>query len=282
MRWPFLVGLLLGGGVLGLAACEDDVPENFNGVVEDECPHHGLGGAHRAHLGDKTAENGAVSAEVDEIELHALDRDAGLVLDDEIQATVVVGALDAVELNAHLFFRRKRADRREHLQDDERTPMAIVPQPDAARESAPSPLRPMSAAERVMADYAGTSLTIGPHPMALRRPELALRGVLRARDLPSARHGRRVRVAGAVITRQRPGTAKGFVFLTLEDETGIANIIVQPDLFTTERLTIVGEPYLLVEGTLQIQEGVTSVKADRVLPLIGSDSAPEPQSHDFR
>jgi error-prone DNA polymerase len=138
----------------------------------------------------------------------------------------------------------------------------------------------MTPPERVMADYAGTSLTIGPHPMALRRAELALRGVLRARDLPQARSGKRVRVAGAVITRQRPGTAKGFVFLTLEDETGIANIIVQPDLFTEQRKTIVGEPYLLVEGTLQIQEGVTSVKADRVLPLIGA--GPDPQSHDFR
>src|SRR4029078_9041908 len=89
-----------------------------------------------------------------------------------------------------------------------------------------SPLRRMTPPERLMADYAGTSLTIGPHPLALRRAELALRGVLRASDLPQGRHGRRVRVAGAVITRQRPGTAKGFVFLTLEDETGIANIIV--------------------------------------------------------
>ena len=142
------------------------------------------------------------------------------------------------------------------------------------------PLRPMSPAERVMADYAGMSLTIGPHPMALRRGELALRGVLRARDLPQGRHGRRVRVAGAVITRQRPGTAKGFVFLTLEDETGIANIIVQPDLFADQKATITGEPYLLVEGTLQIQEGVTSVKAHRVLALIGH--GPEPESHDFR
>ncbi len=143
-----------------------------------------------------------------------------------------------------------------------------------------SPLRPMTVPERLMADYAGTSLTIGPHPLALRRAELAMRGVLRASDLPRGRHGRRVRVAGAVITRQRPGTAKGFVFLTLEDETGIANIIVRPDLFSEQRSTIVGEPYLLVEGTLQIQEGVTSVKADRVLPLLGG--GPEPQSHDFR
>ena len=79
-----------------------------------------------------------------------------------------------------------------------------------------------------------------------------------------------MRVAGAVITRQRPGTAKGFVFLTLEDETGIANIIVRPDLFSEQRATIVGEPYLLVEGTLQIQEGVTSVKAERLHSLGGT------------
>jgi error-prone DNA polymerase len=150
----------------------------------------------------------------------------------------------------------------------------------AGKRDQESPLRPMSPPERLLADYAGTSLTIGPHPMALRRAELALRGVLRATDLPRGRHGRRVRVAGAVITRQRPGTAKGFVFLTLEDETGIANIIVQPDLFSAHRSVIVGEPYLLIEGTLQIQEGVTSVKAERVLPLTGG--GPEPQSHDFR
>lgn len=146
-------------------------------------------------------------------------------------------------------------------------------------ERAEAPLPPMTPSERLMVDYAGTSLTIGPHPVAHRRAELALRGVLRASDLPRGRHGRRVRVAGAVITRQRPGTAKGFVFLTLEDETGIANIIVRPDLYAEQRRMIVGAPYLLVEGTLQIQEGVTSVKADRVAPLGGG---PAVESHDFR
>ena len=82
-----------------------------------------------------------------------------------------------------------------------------------------------------------------------------------------------MRVAGAVITRQRPGTAKGFVFLTLEDETGIANVIVRPDLFTDQRTAIVKEPYLLVEGILQIQEGVTSVKAERFIALGGERPA---------
>src|SRR4029077_8850137 len=92
-----------------------------------------------------------------------------------------------------------------------------------------SPQKPMTESERIVADYAGTGLTIGRHPMALRRDELATRGIMRAIDLRAARQGRRGRVAGMVITRQRPGTAKGFVFLTLEDETGIANIIVRPD-----------------------------------------------------
>jgi error-prone DNA polymerase len=88
-----------------------------------------------------------------------------------------------------------------------------------------------------------------------------------------------VRVAGAVITRQRPGTAKGFVFLTLEDETGIANIIVRPDLFAEQRRAVVGEAYLLVEGTLQIQEGVTSIKAERFFGL--GDEGPHVEARDF-
>jgi error-prone DNA polymerase len=141
------------------------------------------------------------------------------------------------------------------------------------------PLPPMSEEERLVADYAGTHLTIGPHPMAMRRSELAMRGVLRAMDLPRARDGRRIRVAGTVITRQRPGTAKGFVFLTLEDETGIANIIVRPDLFARDRFKILDEPFLLVDGILQNQDGVTSVKAERLHSLGGISI--DIESHDF-
>jgi error-prone DNA polymerase len=146
-------------------------------------------------------------------------------------------------------------------------------------ESRECPLPAMSAEERLVADYTGTHLTIGPHPMAMRRGELAMRGVLRASDLPRAPNGRRIRVAGSVITRQRPGTAKGFVFLTLEDETGIANIIVRPDLFARERFKILEEPFLLVDGVLQNQEGVTSVKAERLHGLGGV--AIDVDSHDF-
>jgi error-prone DNA polymerase len=137
----------------------------------------------------------------------------------------------------------------------------------------------MSLVERVRADYDGTGLSIGPHPMALVRPALAPRGILRAIDLPKQRAGRRVRVAGAVITRQRPGTAKGFVFLSLEDETGIANVIITPDTFAAFREPIVDAPYVLVDGVLQHQDDVVSVKADRVEAL--RYDGPEMQSHDF-
>jgi error-prone DNA polymerase len=147
-----------------------------------------------------------------------------------------------------------------------------------SREAA-CPLKPMTEAERLVADYAGMGLTAGRHPMALRREDLALRGVLRAVDLRQTRQGRRVRVAGMVITRQRPGTAKGFVFLTLEDETGVANIIVRPDLFASDRLVIVEAPFLIVDGVLQNQDGVTSVRAEQVQSLKGTDV--DFDAHDF-
>jgi error-prone DNA polymerase len=146
-------------------------------------------------------------------------------------------------------------------------------------DEAECPLKPMTEAERLVADYAGMGLTVGRHPMALRREELAMRGILRASDLHVARQGRRVRVAGMVITRQRPGTAKGFVFLTLEDETGIANIIVRPDLFARDRLVIVEEPFLIVDGVLQSQDGVTSVRAEQVHGMRGVDV--DFDAHDF-
>jgi error-prone DNA polymerase len=145
----------------------------------------------------------------------------------------------------------------------------------------PSPLEPMTANERLVADYAATSLTIGPHPMTFRRHELSMRGVLRAIDLPGVRTGRRVRTAGMVITRQRPGTAKGFVFLTLEDETGVANIIVRPDFYDRERATLVEAPFLMVEGIAQTVDGVTAIRAERVFRLEGLSAGSAIESHDF-
>jgi error-prone DNA polymerase len=149
--------------------------------------------------------------------------------------------------------------------------------PPSAME--PSPLPAMTPVERMTADFAGTGLTIGPHPMSFHRSSLALRGVLRAVDLPRQRPGRRVRVAGCVITRQRPGTAKGFVFLTLEDETGVSNVIVRPKIYDEQRLPILESSFVMVEGLLQHQDGVVAVQAERVVSLQGVPV--EVESHDF-
>jgi error-prone DNA polymerase len=142
-----------------------------------------------------------------------------------------------------------------------------------------SPLAPMTPIERMTADFAGTGMTIGPHPMTFHRPQMVLKGVLRTVDLPGQRPGRRVRVAGCVITRQRPGTAKGFVFLTLEDETGVGNVIITPDVYDQQRLLIVDAAFVIVEGILQHQDGVTAVKAERLSVLQGVPVTIE--SHDF-
>jgi error-prone DNA polymerase len=125
-----------------------------------------------------------------------------------------------------------------------------------------SPLLPMNSLERLRADFAGTHLTVGRHPMALIRPQL--KDVWRAGDLPKARHGDIIRIAGNVICRQRPGTAKGFVFISLEDETGISNAIVHPDLFEALRLVITEESFLLIEGQLQNVDNVIHVRAERI------------------
>jgi error-prone DNA polymerase len=141
------------------------------------------------------------------------------------------------------------------------------------------PLREMTARERLSADYAGTGLTLGRHPLAFVRAELARQGMARAADLPRFANGTRVSVAGSVIVRQRPGTAKGFVFLTLEDETGLANVIVPPPLFARRRLTLVAEPFLTVDGILQTQDEVISIRAERVRAI--HVTTPSIPSHDF-
>jgi len=149
-----------------------------------------------------------------------------------------------------------------------------LPEPDA-----PSPLERMTHEERLVADFHGTGLTTGPHPMAYRRAEMRALGIHPASSLSSLPSGRRLRIGGCVIARQRPGTAKGFVFLSLEDETGIANAIVTPDLLQHNRILLSSGRFLMVEGILQNQDNVISVKAERVLPL--SVTQAETSSHDF-
>jgi error-prone DNA polymerase len=142
-----------------------------------------------------------------------------------------------------------------------------------------APLKRMTMPERVRADYETMNLTTGPHPMKLLRENLP--NVWRATDLAQARHGAIVQIAGNVICRQRPGTAKGFVFISLEDETGVSNAIVDPDLFERFRLLITEEAFLLIEGEVQNSDGVVLIKTRDIKPLphdelVGADS------HDFR
>jgi error-prone DNA polymerase len=137
----------------------------------------------------------------------------------------------------------------------------------------------MTTEERLMADYAGTGLTVGKHPMAYQRDELRREGILSADELKDVPHARFVRAAGCVIARQRPGTARGFIFISMEDETGIANVIVTPDLYEQDRIVVTRSKFIVAEGLLQNQDGVIHVKATRLRPL--SDLALEVRSHDF-
>jgi len=142
-----------------------------------------------------------------------------------------------------------------------------------------APLAPMTSIERVQSDYDGTGLTAGLHPMALIRNQLP--DAWRATDLGQAANGTLLQIAGMVICRQRPGTAKGFAFISLEDETGIANAIVTPRLFEMHRFLISGEPFLAIEGILQNVDDVIHVKATRITSLSFGELA-APASHDFR
>jgi error-prone DNA polymerase len=129
------------------------------------------------------------------------------------------------------------------------------------------PLQQMNVEERLVADYAGTGVTVGRHPMHYRRGALRNEGVLSAQELKERTDGEYVRAAGCVIARQRPGTAMGFIFLSMEDETGIANVIVSPDLYERQRATVIRSKFLIAEGVLQNQDGVIHVKAKRLVPL---------------
>ena len=137
----------------------------------------------------------------------------------------------------------------------------------------------MTVPERVAADYRGTGLSTGRHSMALVRAQLP--DIWRASDLPQAKDGMRVRIAGSVICRQRPGTAKGFVFISLEDETGVSNAIVEPELFEHFRLVITEEAFLLIEGEVQNSDNVILIKAHEIRPLLHEQLVGS-ESHDFR
>ena len=188
---------------------------------------------------------------------------------DELNRLAEIGALNSLG----------QAHRRDALWQTQRAILPVGPLLEELEETGqPSPLAPMNTGERLFADYHGTGLTIGKHPMAYRRAEMDKLCVTRAADLAQVPNGRLVRIAGSVIVRQRPGTAKGFVFLSMEDETGIMNAILTPPTFERYKLAVLGERFLLVDGVLQNLDGVISVKAGRVQGLARGAAA---ESHDF-
>src|SRR5438132_1112548 len=192
---------------------------------------------------------------------------------DELRRLAELGALNC-------FAKHRRAamwDVEETIHDDLLTSsrgVAVF----GTSASTTAPLARMTLPERVKADYETMNLTTGPHPMKLLRETFP--NIWRAIDLVHARHGSIIQIAGNVICRQRPGTAKGFVFISLEDETGVSNAIVEPDLFERFRLVITEEAFLLVEGEVQNSDNVVLIKAQEIRALaheqlIGSES------HDF-
>jgi error-prone DNA polymerase len=188
--------------------------------------------------------------------------------ESEFQILASVGALASFGLT-----------RRAALWQAARLSKPAGPLLDRLSDPEPSPLPEMTAAEETRADYSGSHLTLGPHPLAYLRPHLARKGVTPADGLAALPSGAKVRTAGSVIVRQRPGTAKGLLFLTLEDETGMSQAVVSPDLLQQHRKLIVGSPGLVVEGILQKRDGSISVKGERFWSLQELVAVP---SHDFR
>ena len=188
---------------------------------------------------------------------------------DEINRLAEIGALNSLD----------RIHRRDALWQAQRAILPVGPLLEPLEETGqPSPLARMTTEERLCADYRGAGVTIGRHPMAYRRAEMEALGVIRAVDLAQAPNGRLVRIAGSVIVRQRPGTANGFVFLSLEDETGVLNAIITPPTFDRFKFQVLTEPFLLIEGVLQNVDGVVAVKAGRLEGLRAGAAA---EVHNF-
>jgi error-prone DNA polymerase len=222
------------------------------------------------------------------ISIHDLTRRVPELRKDELTTLAEIGALNSVAGSnsqlVHLKPETRNSKQNLHRRD------ALWQVERAVRPSGPlleqntepdtlSPLEPMNHEERLVADFHGTGLTVGPHAMFYRRPQMQALGIRPASALTSLPSGQRLRIGGCVITRQRPGTAKGFLFLSLEDETGVANAIVHPDLLHKNRILLISSRFLMVEGILQNQDNVISVKAERVFPLFVTEA--ETSSHDF-
>jgi len=186
---------------------------------------------------------------------------------DEINRLAEIGALNSIGRAAY------GVHRRDALWQAQRATLPVGPLLEMQEETGESPLAPMDTEERLWADYRGTGLTIGRHPMAHRRAKMNALGVTRAAELARMPNGRLVRIAGCVIVRQRPGTAKGVIFMTLEDETDIANIIVWRKIFAKNRRTVMSARFLAVRGRLQRAGLVVHVVAESFVDLSAELSA---------
>jgi error-prone DNA polymerase len=184
-----------------------------------------------------------------------------------------IGALNKISLDAQLH-------RRDALWQVAKAGSPVGPLlRDVIDADAVSPLAMMDIEERLIADYHGIGLTVGPHPMAYRRTEMRRMGIKSATELKVMPHGKRATVGGCVITRQRPGTAKGLIFMTLEDETGNSNVIITPDFYEQNRANVLYERFVQISGTVQNQDGIVHLKAEAIRPLAVSSA--EISSHDF-
>ncbi len=202
---------------------------------------------------------------------------------DELTTLAEIGALNAVgsgRWSVASENQNTKLHRRDALWQVERAVRWSGPLLDELPEiDGESPLAAMTDEERLVADFRATGLTVGPHPMQYRRTEMKRMGIYSASDLAHLPDGRRLRIGGCVIARQRPGTAKGMMFLSLEDETGIANAIVAPDLLQRNRVLLISERFLMIEGILQNQDNVIHIRAEKVSPLRVTRA--ETVSHDF-
>jgi len=220
--------------------------------------------------------------------IHDLARRVPELRKDELTTLAEIGALNKLATDASI--RKNVAHRRDALWQVERAvrrPGPLLdelledelPEDKLSEMESESPLAVMTTEERLVADFHATGLTVGSHPMQYRREEMKRMGIYRARDLAQLPNGRRVRIGGCVIARQRPGTAKGMMFMSLEDETGIANAIFAPDLLQKNRVLLISERFLMVEGILQNIDNVIHVRAENISRL--SVTRAETVSHDF-
>jgi len=192
---------------------------------------------------------------------------------DELRKLSEIGALNFITSSP---IHRRSALWNSELAIRPTGPLFANPQPPTPN---PSPLVPMTSSERLNSDFRGTHLTIGKHPMAFHREKMDALGVTPASQLKFVRNGRAVRIAGCIICRQRPGTAKGLLFLSIEDETGVSNAVVMPDVFDRERKTILNNSYLVIDGEMQNIDNVYTVRAAHFEPLhVAEEAVP---SHDF-